>query len=312
MKLPPRRLMIASVVIAAVSCTPGEEPDRHKTLELSAIRTLIIPESVSVVGINAHESGAAVLWRTNVPGIAFFPASGAGARELDTVLTPIGATISQDLSAVTLVDGPTRQVFRIGLDGSAMRMSAPLLATLEVAAKGNLGWYFVGSNEDRQRVVGFMPDSGASRPLTAPLSRDTLSCPVLVIPTSDTALVACRRSPYTVYGVRTLPGQLRVREQTWPSVSASIAEDSTDALWVSVSLLPLDDGFLHTIADLRSDSRRFRTISANGVLRSEQYIQAPLGFAASVPASRLLFAVRRTTRHEVVVYEWHWGENNSF
>lgn len=76
--------------------------------------------------------------------------------------------------------------------------------------------------------------------------------------------------------------------------------------WVGLSTVKLDQGFLQTLADPRSDRRVFVLYDNNGHVVRATSVDVAMAAVASEPRARLLLFLRRTDRLELVVYRWHW------
>lgn len=79
-----------------------------------------------------------------------------------------------------------------------------------------------------------------------------------------------------------------------------------DGLWIPVTVVALDGGFLMTFADLRSNRRLLVTSGARLTFRRATLIDGRLAFVASDPGSQRLWAVRALDVPELVSYEWRW------
>lgn len=76
--------------------------------------------------------------------------------------------------------------------------------------------------------------------------------------------------------------------------------------WVGLRLLPLEPGYVWTLADLNSDKRVLVVYDHRGKVARQSLIDAPMGLIATCPTRHKLLAGRYTNRSEVVVYQWDW------
>jgi len=86
-------------------------------------------------------------------------------------------------------------------------------------------------------------------------------------------------------------------------------DQSSDTLlvaWVGLPVVQLDSGFLQTIADPRSDRRILVRYDSEGRVRSRAEITMAFGVLSARPEQRLLLALRRSDRTELVLYRWDW------
>jgi hypothetical protein len=89
------------------------------------------------------------------------------------------------------------------------------------------------------------------------------------------------------------------------SKGLSALNDST-AFWVALTPVSLNDGFLQTFADLRSDRRILVRYDSEFRLAAHVVADVPLAFMTSIPNKRLLLVARNTGDLELVTYEWSW------
>jgi hypothetical protein len=82
--------------------------------------------------------------------------------------------------------------------------------------------------------------------------------------------------------------------------------DTTFAGWVGLPVLQIDDGFVQTLADPRSDHRLLVRYDRKGHIMSRTELNVAFGIMAVSPEQRLLLALRRSDRKEIVVYRWEW------
>jgi hypothetical protein len=89
--------------------------------------------------------------------------------------------------------------------------------------------------------------------------------------------------------------------------SPEISEGPSDLReWIGLPVVALDRGFAQTLSDPRSDHRLLVLYDQAGRAIRHSQIEVPLGLLASSPEGRLLVALRRTDRLELVTYGWRW------
>lgn len=79
--------------------------------------------------------------------------------------------------------------------------------------------------------------------------------------------------------------------------------DSTLRRWVSLPAVAIGDGYLQTLADVKSDERRLIFTDGSTGDWIARVVNAPMGFLASDPAEAIAIAIRRIDVQEVVVYQ---------
>jgi hypothetical protein len=70
--------------------------------------------------------------------------------------------------------------------------------------------------------------------------------------------------------------------------------------------MPLDRGYIQTIADLRSDHRTLLLYAADGRFIRSSQLEVPMAVVSTDPQSERIIAVRDVGRQEVAVYKWRW------
>lgn len=78
--------------------------------------------------------------------------------------------------------------------------------------------------------------------------------------------------------------------------------------WIGLAVIPLDRGFIQTLADLRSDSRFLVRYDSHGAVVTAVNLSVPVGFMDSRPELALALGLRETDRKEILVYRWHWHD----
>ncbi len=124
--------------------------------------------------------------------------------------------------------------------------------------------------------------------------------PVSLTSVGTTAIVSYINPPFGLVTVdyithRTLKRAIRVS----PPLSST-------GWWVAMPVLALDSGFLMTISDLRSDSRKLIVLDQGFATTRLRDIVSPLAFAFSDPSTHQLVAVIAGEPATIVTYGWRW------
>jgi hypothetical protein len=98
------------------------------------------------------------------------------------------------------------------------------------------------------------------------------------------------------------------RRSSLASATSAGLQDSL-AGWIGLGVLPLDTGYVLTVADPRSDERRIVLFDLEGRPVRTTSVRASWGAVAAIPKEHQLLAVRRTNVLELVVYKWRWRHN---
>jgi len=95
------------------------------------------------------------------------------------------------------------------------------------------------------------------------------------------------------------------------AITSGRSLDTTFVEWVGLPVVPLDRGFLQTLADPRSDRRILVLFGKHGQVLRQTGFGVPFGILAALPERRLLLALRRTDLTEIVTYRWDWRNSVS-
>ena len=91
--------------------------------------------------------------------------------------------------------------------------------------------------------------------------------------------------------------------------NAAVIPDTT--VWVSLAAIPIDRGFLQTLADVTSEMRVLILYDTPGVAVRSTRLDIPPGFVAAIPARRTRIAARTMNGLELVGYRWRWSDENT-
>jgi hypothetical protein len=284
----------------------GAAAQEAPRLRMEEVFARPLPAGFEVTGASVGGSGVLVLWARNQPYLLID--AGGRQEELRTpaLLAPVAAALLDGDSVLEVVDARRGSLLRLSRGGE-VRAERPLGVSFEMesAARTPGGWVVAGRDTagayqvaavggDAAPAVLYVRPAGSSlleRPFSAHLSA-----------AGDEVLVTNHEPPFDVVRV-SRSGAAR------PAlVSGSLAEveAAEGHAWVSLPLLPLDDGFVRTFSDLRSDTRLLVLYDAGGSRTRELRIDVPLGVLATAPERRLLVAARRAGALEVVGYTWRW------
>ncbi|MDT8341852.1 MAG: hypothetical protein RQ751_10095 [Longimicrobiales bacterium] len=123
-----------------------------------------------------------------------------------------------------------------------------------------------------------------------------------------TAYVSETRRPHTITVVGAQDAMVRGAPRAGLLDTLSIAAQAgpSDG-WNAVRVLPLDTGFLQTIADPTSIWRTVVVYDTSGRPYTNPIFRGAFGFVRSDPEAQRIIAVLRLNRSEVVQYRWRWN-----
>lgn len=290
-------------------------------LRLQQLWSLELPDSFVLAGATLGPTGEAALWAYNQPYVLLVgpPRSSGGAIRVlsaDALRRPVCAGFAGPDDQIVTIDGPTGAIAQFSPDGALAGIAGPIInGRVERCAIGR-----------RARLLGVrdVPDTSAVRywvethpasgtPAVVRLDDQGRGFDRAWVGVSDEwVLLAAMAAPYTAL-VLDLQRQQVVQRLVVPDslltgalATAGVSDTSPRRDWAGMPLVPLDAGFLRTLADLTSDRRLLLLYDGSEHLVRVRSLDVPIGLHASLPSARLLLAVRRTNHAEVVVYERTW------
>lgn len=283
-----------------------------QTSHLFLTETRVIDESdaLSVQGTNVSTSGSLVAWSRNTDYLLLWR-KGTGTQApaklgQAVLLRPVAAAFDTD-STVEVVDAGRAEIFRISVSGHVLgqrRISAP--NSIEVAARSALGWYVGGFDHDSAFRL-YLETSQNSRHVVLPVSdSEVRSASVVLSAYGKSVLVTSLHPPFRTFRISSHAPHVT----TFTPLSA-LGRVPSDVLlpasaWISLPIVPLDKGFIQSLADLRSDRRIFILYDQYGNFVRRSELDVPLAFYCSLPARQLLIAARHSRTMDLVEYRWEW------
>lgn len=279
----------AALVIAVLACAKNdapcaEVPDqfvRSRSVQLangSVVRSGVLgPDGSAIVILGSGGSALLLLGKDTVPRwISAQDDSVVGARWASPALVELYHS-NGDVESV-----PTFAGERI-----VLRLRAPIVSTQAVAVGDR--WL---SAEPRRSTTSWhtilrLWDRGSGA------FSDSLDLPgtYLLAAFADRAIAVSRRPPHTVQEMRVSRG--RIQSSTIDTIQPTISRSGSERQWFPVAVAAWRDGYVVTIADLRSDLRQLWTRSKTRATPSVHELQAPLGFVAATRDGDTLLAAAR-------------------
>jgi hypothetical protein len=312
-----RRPQFFALMLSLAACTVAGRGDGPalpgvRTFVLEEIAAFPLPAAFPVAGMAIGSNG----------GVAAWPASGDLLLLIDPDFTTsqtlhVGAD-TRILAAAFLGDSTLEVAtsdWRI-IHYPLLRNQRPFVTRLSgrgsmvAAGRTEAGWVVLWNDPNRGLRVAFTNDR--SRRLPGGLLRGSQFESMVV--REDVLIFTQGRAPWQsiayypdedrVLAIEPPPELLEVLQQ-----SSGVRPDAADevaSIWRSQSLLPLDRGYLQTLADLTSDRRTLILYDQSGRATRTRHIDVAIGFSASLPERGWLLAARRTNAVEVIKYRWHW------
>ncbi|MEO7043576.1 MAG: hypothetical protein ABI035_15040 [Gemmatimonadaceae bacterium] len=288
-------------------------------MQLVEERVVPIIGGDQIDGATIAVGGTLIYWSRSHPGLVISRGTQTSRICVDQVGEPVGAAFVRADSAIEIVDARSRAIWQI-FPHSDCRKVYPIpagVAEILTAARGDDGWFIGGV--DTHGVSGlYYFDS---------LRRSTRR--VLVSSGRNGDPVSLRRGYLRTVGSFALLSSLQWPFE-WERVDATgqrsvggrpagdwsqrvvpggaINQTVQDSMryWVGLAAMPLDSGFVQTIADPTSDHREIILYAKNGNVVRASSVSVPLGILATNPKSLTLIAARDVDKMEIVIYRWHW------
>jgi hypothetical protein len=303
-------LLGCALVGAASSC--AQSPRDQTRLQLTEISALRLPPAFIPAGASIAASGALLYW--NAGGVFV---TGGHAGDVLAFCEPrsthvvAAAFVSAD-SIVELIDASGPSLVHISLSGTCSQQTIGDSGVQVIAGSFEGGRWTVlfrhgpaGAEmmrirfgESPKKLFDFLHSSRTPFDLEA----------AYVTANSIGTLHASMSWPFewaTLDTTGIITRASRAVEQ-----DAKPSSDTTLVGWVGLPVLPIDDGFLQTLADPRSDHRVLVRYDQNGHIVRKAEMNVAFGILSTSPSQRLLLALRRSDRNEIVVYRWDWGRDS--
>jgi hypothetical protein len=262
---------------------------------LTRVRALTIPSGMDVIGVVGSSDGHLAFWT---------------AQSVHTILhdSIVDVTHSVDrpvaVAAVSgaweVVDRGSGTIMRISNRAGALVTQTPLPTGIDPHAGARLecGWLFQLWDDQTADVhLALVDEAGELRwRRTAPWAKPGRPSrgPALHLASAGSRAVATLLDlPHTIATID-CAGTVRVLDAGPPLPAGGI--------WIGLSTLQVQHGYLTTYSDIGSDHRIIRRRDTRGHFVGDTSIDVPLGLWSTV-GDRLMIGLMRTDRLELVVYE---------
>lgn len=221
---------------------------------------------------------------------------------------PCGVAFVGASGGIEVVDGATGAVYRSGAQGTC-----ELLYTIDEpdsivsAVRLDTGWVIASADSaDGTKIAEYSP-FGQRAWVASGALQGTHGLGVHLTASPAGVLVSSTQWPFRWLSVEA-NGETRLASSPLSFHSdRGLPDDSTRwAGWVALPVLRLDRGYLQTLADLASDTRRLVLYDDQGRVQSVRDVNVPFGIIGSFREKQVLIGLRRTDRLELVVYRWRW------
>ncbi len=287
----------------------GAEAQR---LRLDGLGQLDIPEVFRVAGGAATPDHGLVIWSIDSPFVYLI--SRQRSRKVNTpqVYRPLAARVDSSGTVELAWDQPVLQIGRV-VDGRVAAIAVdgerPML-TVETAVGLAGGWLFGGRGAGGSYGFALVDDAGRTA--------SSIALPPSEGERPQTFLLSASPSAVFATGVQPPFRLLRVGRILADRVVLTcdtIGPGLPDSLWspgtVSLPAVPLDSGFIQTLADQRADGRVIVLLDPAGRFLHASRVPVPMGFFVSDVGRHRLFAELRVGGSQVQQYRWSWRSPHS-
>ncbi|MEP6962858.1 MAG: hypothetical protein ABI995_12320, partial [Acidobacteriota bacterium] len=280
-------------------------------------RSVTLPESYEADGaaIGAHDR--IVAWSRRIPGImlsersAFKSLCGASIRE------PVAAAFVRGTSTIEVVDRASLSLWQISAGQCRRAAKIAGVTDLQGGDLGDAGW-LIGIVDSSGRAGIALVKPGDSSPHNSKVvvySDGRVSDPTSLLrghlrTRQRTAVAVSLRWPFQLVRMTiggTTSANSVTRRDLGTLLNEQLGKGHSISDWLALAIVPLDNGYLQTFADPRSDQRLLVRYSDDGSIKKIESVNVPIGAVYSLREERRLLFFRQTNRLELVVYRWHWG-----
>jgi hypothetical protein len=297
-----------SSTVSVVAQVPGVRPFQS-AIEFSELGRWEVPEGFEPSGVGYAHVGMTV-WSSESDRAFVLT---RGLRVVKEISLPISERLigvaNPSGGAVEVLASRPLRLLRLNLGTGAVRVDTLSNSAVAVHADhGGDGW-----------VVAIADSAGApvrlARVTVAPGGRVTLTHGIgtsfvtpVVVGLGDAVFASEVRRPHTI-------SYLEGADFIWSSAPPAGLLDSLSIAargsappdqWNAVRVLPLDSGFIQTLADPTSFWRVLVLYDEAGEPRRTPIMRGPFAFVRSFPAESEIIAIQRLNRPEVVSYQWRW------
>lgn len=302
-----RRAFVLALSLVSVGSSLSCARDQPEELRLALISEQLITDTFPVTDIITGPVGGLVLISA---GRAYVLARFGGGNHFDEIgadhlVRPLAAAVVDSSQTIDIIDQGLSSLISLGPDtvysmhmirsrivGAVHHEGRWFLAlagpndAISVAALSELGYENIGE------LRAWIPPDGRIR--MAVNRDDTL------------VLVYEEDGNYQWANIELNQSKTRIRTRVQRLPTSDPGDSTIEPLWVSTALLSINDVFLHTFADLRSDKRLLQLVTANGKLIRQRLLDLPMGLAAATTVDRAIFGIRHLEGQTLVTYRYSW------
>lgn len=293
---------LLAAALGTLSQTAGGQPSREFSVRLLLREQLSVPlpDTMSISGGALGPSGAAVLWSTGLGVVVAVRGGSLTALCPTSRMRPVGARMLSD-DVVEIVDANGPSLIRVEA-GRCAHTPMRHRALINTVTFSNDDWLISGITAGGSPFVATMRDNRSSSPLRT-FIRDSSRSAAMHLTGGRRAVASMLRPPFAWRA--TLEGGGFVDGAPPAQAVAKFAGASTSSV-LGLPVRTLGNGYLQILSDLTSDRRLLVTYRADGSFSRADLVEASMGVLDVNETDKVLLAIRRSDRLELVTYSWQW------
>lgn len=306
-------MALLAPLLAGAAGAPDQGALSSDRLLLREIRAAVVPVGFEPAGGALSSDGDVVLWSRTRGDLFVLGSDGVGSRlDFGSNDPPTSAAFLDGGATIAVMVGRSGREVRIDRQGNLIADrflggwvdSAPVHA----AAFDGRGWLVVTRSLDDNLALRHVAASGqVTQLLTLRGVQHRSQLPDSFARVSAHAIAAGGRYLVTLWWP---PWTTVIIDSTGRTerVLRPVSHESMSRFTLAVPALPLDRGFIQTLADLQSDIRLHQLFDARG--RPARHITSGVraGLVAVSLTGQLILALRRSDVLEAVTYQWSWHQ----
>lgn len=302
-------LTLSILIGVGILLWPSFQGSSPPELRLVRVNSVSIPHDFSVDFVFAAEGEPLALASFSVPYILVQGYSSQEFRRIgEGVIQEAVAVATFDGGrAIQVVDRGSQKLVMWSPDGEGSEVDLSGLGKILAAGYTDGRWVVVTLNADTIDISSVSETRVERVARLNSWTADRLMPTVAIGPDGQVVIIHGPTEAPAWSLVQLDPGTARrPRHSRLDPPPDPNGDDLLDPLWVSSGLVFLGDWLLHTMTDIRSDSRLLYLRTPWGMIERTKAIAAPLYFLASDDSH--VIAVSNLYDQEIVYYRMEWGE----
>lgn len=291
-------------IVALLTCSllPAEGKLSAQKLQLTELASYAVPEWFRVKGGTVATDTTVVLWPATGTTLLSISKGAQTLIQIPGIIQVIGARWNVKARVYEVIALEPCVLIILSVTGSVLARKSIEFSGAIAAASTDSVWLLLARRDSGIVDLGVIGPSGSTR-LESIVAKSERQEDLHLSAGGGRALIAGARTPFEKHAV-TFGTYKRILFDS--DTATRGITGSRPPLWIALTLVQLDRGYIQTLTDLRSDLRILALYDETGHLRRRTVVDVPLAVMASAPERKLLLVARRTSRLEMVIYGWEW------